>query len=56
MLRTLITATLMGLYGTFAAMLGVAKWSSMVAVAQGVDVAQGTVLPAGSTISALKCW
>lgn len=42
MLRTMITTTLMGIYGTFAAMLGVAKWSSMVAVNAGVDVAEGT--------------
>ncbi len=42
MLRTLITTILMGIYGTFAATLGVAKWSSMVAVAQGVEVAEGT--------------
>jgi hypothetical protein len=42
MVRTLITTTLMGLYGTFAAMLGVAKWSTLVAVNQGVEVAEGT--------------
>ena len=42
MVRTLITTTLMGIYGTFAAIWGVAKWSSMVAVASGVDVAEGT--------------
>jgi len=42
MVRTLITTTLMGIYGTFAGILGVAKWSSMVAVAQGVEVAEGT--------------
>ncbi|MCD6577070.1 MAG: hypothetical protein J7K66_03545 [Anaerolineaceae bacterium] len=42
MLRTLITTSLMGLYGTFAAMFGVAKWSSMIAVKAGVDVAEGT--------------
>jgi PTS system galactitol-specific IIC component len=42
MVRTLITTTLMGIYGTIAATLGVAKWSSMVAVAQGVEVAEGT--------------
>ncbi|MCD6577790.1 MAG: hypothetical protein J7K66_07270, partial [Anaerolineaceae bacterium] len=29
-------------YGTFAAMFGVAKWSSMIAVKAGVDVAEGT--------------
>ena len=42
MVRTLITTTLMGIYGTIAAMLGVAKWSSMVAVNQGVEVVEGT--------------
>jgi PTS system galactitol-specific IIC component len=42
MVRTLITATLMGIYGTFAAMIGVAKWSTMVAINQGVEVAEGT--------------
>jgi len=41
-LRTLITTTLMGIYGTLAAIWGVAKWSSMVAVATGVEVAEGT--------------
>ena len=41
-LRTLITTTLMGIYGTFAAIWGVARWSSMVAVATGVEVAEGT--------------
>lgn len=42
MLRTLITTTLMGIYGTFAATIGVARWSSMVAEASGVEVAEGT--------------
>jgi PTS system galactitol-specific IIC component len=43
LIRTLITTTLMGVYGTLAAMAGVAKWSSMVAVATGaVTVAEGT--------------
>jgi galactitol-specific phosphotransferase system IIC component len=42
MVRTLITTTLMGLYGTIAAILGVAKWSTLVAVNQGVEVAEGT--------------
>jgi len=42
MLRTLITTTLMGIYGTLAAIWGVAKWSSMVAVNTGVEVAEGT--------------
>lgn len=42
MVRTLITTTLMGIYGTIAAILGVAKWSSMVAVNAGIEVAEGT--------------
>ena len=42
MIRTLITTTLMGIYGTFAAIMGVARWSNLVAVSAGVEVAEGT--------------
>jgi PTS system galactitol-specific IIC component len=42
MVRVLITTTLMGLYGTFASMLGVSRWSSLVAQNAGIDVAAGT--------------
>jgi len=40
MLRVLITTTLMGLYGTFASMAGVSRWSSMVAKNAGIEVTE----------------
>ncbi len=42
MIRVLITTTLMGVYGTIASMLGVARWSTLVAENAGIEVAAGT--------------
>lgn len=42
MLRTLITTTLMGMYGFFAVNMGVAKWSTMVAASTGLEITKGT--------------
>ena len=42
MLRVLITTTVMGIYGTIASMLGVARWSTLVAENAGIEVAAGT--------------
>jgi PTS system galactitol-specific IIC component len=42
LIRTLITTTLMGIYGTIASIIGVSRWSSLVAENSGVEVAAGT--------------
>jgi PTS system galactitol-specific IIC component len=42
MLRVLITTTVMGIYGTIASILGVARWSTLVAQNAGIEVAAGT--------------